>query len=141
MSAPMSETDLMRALQKQATKLGARLFRQNAGMGWIGAAVKFSDRRNFTAEPGDVLIRNARPFHAGVQGMSDLGGWVPVEITADMVGQRIAVYAAVEVKTKRGRATEQQRAFIDAVRGSGGYAGVARDNDDLTDILCGRASD
>ena len=72
----MSETDLMRALQKQATKLGARLFRQNAGMGWIGAAVKFSDRRQFTAEPGDVLIRNARPFHAGVQGMSDLGGWV-----------------------------------------------------------------
>jgi hypothetical protein len=50
------------------------------------------------------------------------------------VGQRLAVFAAVEVKD-RGRATEQQEAFISLVQQAGGLAGVARSVADARAIL------
>lgn len=133
----MSETDIMRRLQKLASDLGARLFRQNSGMAWVGKAQRFDRAQSVHVKPGDVLVRAARPFHAGVPGMSDLGGWTPVAITPDMVGATLAVYTAVEVKAGTS-ATQQQRAFIDAVRSSGGYAGIARNDDDLSAILSGK---
>ena len=58
-------------------------------------------------------------------GSSDLIGFRTITITPDMVGQRVAVFAAVEVKD-RGRPTEQQQAFINLVQGAGGLAGVAQ---------------
>lgn len=130
----MSEIDLMRRLQIAASKLGARLFRQNTGMAWVGAVTKIERTQLYPVRKGDVVIRNARPFHAGIAGMSDLGGWVPVKITADMVGATVALYAQVEVK-ENARVTKEQAAWIDAVKKAGGLAGVARSEDDLTHIL------
>ncbi len=86
---------------------------------------------------GDVVIRNARPFHAGDTGMSHLGGWVPVIVTADMVGKTVALYAQAEIKTDIGRATKEQIAWIDAVNAAGGRAGIARNETDLQKILFG----
>ena len=125
----------MRRLQMAATKLGARLFRQNVGLAWVGRV----ERGPGTVRlgPNDIVIRNARPFHAGVEGMSDLGGWVPVRITPEMVGQLAAVYAQVEVKLEKGRPSQEQIAWISAVAMSGGRAGVARNEDDLEMILRG----
>ena len=128
----------MRRLQKAASSMGARLFRQNAGMAWVGNVRQYARPEHVLVRPGDVVVRNARPFHAGVTGMSDLGGWVPVEITPDMVGTRIAIYTAVEVKTDDGRASGEQEAFIAAVRKAGGRAGIARNDGDLTAILSGQ---
>jgi len=63
-------------------------------------------------------------------GSSDLIGWTSVTVTPDMVGQRLAVFTAVEVKRPGARTSkkrkEQQRDFIDAVNRAGGRAGVAR---------------
>ena len=67
-------------------------------------------------------------------GSSDLIGFRTVVITPNMVGQRIAVFAAVEVKD-RGRPTEQQQAFINLVQQAGGLAGVARSVPDALSIL------
>lgn len=122
----------MRRLQKLASTLGARLFRQNSGMAWVGKAQRGPGMVRLA--PGDVVIRNARPFHAGFTGMSDLGGWVPVEITAAMVGTTVAVYAQVEVKASA-RPTKEQIAWIDAVNRAGGRAGIARSEKDLAEIL------
>lgn len=130
----MSEADLMRRLQIAASKLGARLFRQNTGMGWIGNATKIDRTMLYPVRKGDVVIRNARPFHSGFDGWADLGGWVPVKVTADMVGSTLAVYAQVEVK-ENGRPTKEQTAWIAAVDKAGGRAGIARSEDDLTHIL------
>lgn len=124
----MGEADLMRNLQKLASKLGARLFRQNTGMAWVGNVTRNRD--------GSITIRNPRPFHAGVTGMSDLGGWMPVKVTADMVGSTVAVYVQVEVKAGT-RATKEQDAWIAAVNDAGGRAGVARDDNDLSRIILG----
>lgn len=128
----MSETDLMRRLQVRASQLGARLFRQNTGMAWVGKVERGPG--TFRLEPGDVVIRNARPFHAGLPGMSDLGGWVPVEVTAAMVGTTVAICAQVEVK-ENARPTPEQLAWIKAVNKAGGRAGIARSDRDLSDIL------
>ncbi|WP_259667966.1 VRR-NUC domain-containing protein [Rhizobium lentis] len=92
--------------------------------------------RKVEVRPGDVVIRQARPFHAGFEGLSDLGGWAPVEITPDMVGTTLPIYAQVEVKAGSGL-TAEQRKWIDAVRKVGGRAGVARNEEDLKKILFG----
>ncbi len=128
----MSEIDLMRNLQKLASTLGARLFRQNSGMAWVGKVERGPGVKRLGEH--DVVIRGARPFHAGFEGMSDLGGWVPVTITPEMVGQAIAVYAQVEVK-ENARVTEAQAKWIAAVNKAGGRAGVARNDNDLRSIL------
>lgn len=135
----MAEADFMRRLQILASKFGARLFRQQVGMGWVGKAERITFPRRVDVRPGDVVIRNARPFHAGVEGMSDLGGWVPVQVTPEMVGSTIALYAQVEVK-ENARPTKEQLAWIEAVNKAGGRAGIARSEQDLDDILHGRST-
>ena len=107
-------------------------------MGWIGKSVR-GPMPSVALGPNDVLIRNARPFHAGIEGMSDLGGWVPVEITPDMVGSTLAVVAQVEVK-EDARPTAQQLAWIAAVNKAGGRAGIARSETDLAEILDGQST-
>lgn len=68
-------------------------------------------------------------------GGSDLIGWTPVTVTADMVGHRLAVFTAVEVKAARGKPSPAQVNFIDAVTKAGGFAGVARSVADLLAIV------
>jgi hypothetical protein len=95
-----------------------RLFRQNSGEAWVGQAIRLPD--------GSVLIKNPRRLIAGFTGLADIGGWHTVTVRRDMVGRKLAVYVAVEVKTKRGKATAAQDAFLEAVASAGGIAGVAR---------------
>ncbi|MHB0785554.1 VRR-NUC domain-containing protein [Bradyrhizobium sp. 5.13L] len=131
----MGEADLMRLLQRFASQLGARLFRQNVGQAWVGKPER-GNGRMVRLGPADVLLRNARPFHAGVAGMSDLGGWMPVQVTADMVGSTVAIYTQVEVKDGT-RPTKEQAAWIEAVNKAGGRAGVAHNEAELAQIVRG----
>lgn len=118
----------MRRCMKRATDLGARLFRNNVGTGWTGDVTRNRD--------GSITIRNPRPLHAGLApGSADLIGWRPVEITPEMVGQTLAVFASVETKTARGRVHDGQRRWCEAVEVAGGMAGIARTDADLDSIL------
>lgn len=128
----MAEADLMRRLQKLASSLGARLFRQNTGMAWVGKVQRGPGR--IVLGHGDIVIRNARPFHAGFKGMSDLGGFAPVVVTPEMIGTTVPIYSQVEVK-EDGEPTEEQSAWIAYVISVGGRAGIARNDDDLRAIL------
>ncbi len=74
-------------------------------------------------------------FGVGSPGGSDLIGYRRVTVTAEMVGQEIPVFAAIEVKTARGRATKEQERFIEHIRNAGGIAGVARSVDEAKSIL------
>jgi hypothetical protein len=67
-------------------------------------------------------------------GSSDLIGWRTVTITPDMVGQRIAVFTSIEVKTPTGRVKPEQQQWLDAVQAAGGIAGVARSVEDALRI-------
>lgn len=107
----------------------ARLFRTNSGKAWLsggGAPQRLTD--------GSVRIPGARPVALGlalpsgdpVNGQSDLCGWTSVVITPEMVGQKVAVFTAVETKrTKGGRASQDQINFVEQVRAQGGIAGIA----------------
>lgn len=125
-----SETNIVRGFLIHASKLGARLWRQNSGHGWIGDATKFTRAQTITVQPGDVVIRKARPFHAGFEGLADIGG---ISDTGRYVG--------IEAKTATGRVSDEQRAFMRMVRSFGGLAGVARSDQDVADILRGEIRD
>lgn len=112
------EADITNPLRVAASRLGARLFRQNTGLGWVGRIVSKTDRTVTLADP--------RPLHAGLcVGSSDVIGWTPVTVTPDMVGQTLAVFTAIEVKTKGVAVTKEQRAFVEAVASAGGIGAVA----------------
>jgi hypothetical protein len=126
----------MKSVQIQATKSGARLFRNNVGLGWIGSVQRPRVPMLVNLMPGDVLLRQARPIHFGLcDGSSDLIGWHPVTITHDMVGKTFARFLACEVKTDTGRVTAEQQAFLDAVREAGGIATISRSERDIAAAL------
>lgn len=108
----MSESTIQREIMLAVSKTGARVFRNNVAEGWVGNV--FSDANN-----GDgrlVILHHARPLHAGLcVGSADLIGW-----TAD------GRFLSIEVKSKTGRVTEEQKTFLAMVRASGGVAIIAR---------------
>lgn len=92
-----------------------RLFRINAGMGWAGKIVQ--------STPDALILKNPRPFHGAPEGWSDLVGWETVVITPEMVGQRVAIATAVEVKVT-GRLTRAQGNFGHVLEQMGGRFSV-----------------
>ena len=109
-----------------------RLWRNNVGTGWAGQATKVTsgNLRAIAAglRPGDVVIRQGRPLHAGLcVGSSDLIGYRQVN--------GIAQFVALEVKSATGRPTAQQVQFLDHINAVGGLAGIARSVDDAAAIL------
>jgi hypothetical protein len=80
--------------------------------------------------------RTGRPVQFGLaRGSADLIGWRTVTITPDMVGQQLAVFTSIEVKTPTGRLAPLQANWLDAVQNAGGIAGVARSVCDANEIL------
>ena len=85
---------------------------------------------------GTLPDRQGRPVRFGLcKGSSDLIGLRTITIGPEHVGQTMAVFAAVEVKSATGRPTPDQRAFIDTVQSMGGLAGIARSVEDAAAIL------
>lgn len=115
MSPPPTETDLLRALQLDASPRGVRLFRNNVGA--------LTDSRGRVVRYGLCV------------GSSDLIGWQSLVITPEMVGQWFARFVAVEGKKLPRVATPEQTAFIAAVRAAGGLGTVAYAVDDLARML------
>lgn len=88
-----------------------RMFRTNSGMAWAGKSVR----------KGDItLIKNARPFHGMPEGWPDITGFESIIITPDMIGQKIAVFSVVEVKTGRLKLSDEQNKFKDLIQRMGG---------------------
>jgi len=115
------EHELDKRNQLVATEHGARLFRNNVGQGWVGKSERTPVPMAMMIYPGDVVIRHARPLHAGLcVGSSDLIGWT-----------RDGRFLAVEDKSASGRPTPEQRAFFNAVSRAGGVAVLAYSTDDL----------
>jgi len=85
---------------------------------------------------GTLYDRQGRPVQFGLcRGSSDLIGLRSVTIGPEHVGQTMAVFAALEVKSATGRPTPEQVAFIETVRDLGGLAGVVRSVSEAAAIL------
>ena len=114
----LSENEVKSQVVDALEKSGATIYRNNIGC----------------AKMGKRFIR----YGVGGSGGSDLIGFVPVTVTPDMVGKRLAVFLAVETKREKGGAkTEAQEAFIENIRAFGGLAGFARCWADALSILRG----
>lgn len=113
-----------------ASQYGYTMWRNNVGAGWMG-----SSRR---LHGGSVLIESPRLIRFGLcEGSSDLIGFLPITITPDMVGQTVAVFAAIETKTPTGSITKKQAHFVDFVNKSGGIGIIARSPEDLNRAVTG----
>jgi len=103
----------MRLIQVDLTAAGARVFRNNTAVAWAGKVVKVFSPTKLILMPGDVVIRQAYPIHAGLcEGSSDLIGISPPS----------GRFVAVEAKFGSGRLTKPQSNFINFILESGGIA-------------------
>lgn len=95
------EGELNDELMLEASRRGHRLWRNNSGVAFHkdGSVVRYG-----VASPGGA----------------DLIGFTVVEITADMVGRKVAVFTAVEAKTGKLKPTKDQDNFLAMVRRKGG---------------------
>ena len=91
--------------------------------------------RLFRNNTGTLRDQHGRPVSFGLaRGSADLIGWTIRTVTPDMVGQQVAVFTSIEVKTPIGRVKPEQQQWLDAVRSAGGIAGVARSVEDALRI-------
>lgn len=113
-----SEKRIEQEITLKASKLGARLFKNDVGF---------------------AITQNGSPIHFGLaKGSSDLIGITPIKITQDMVGKTVGVFISVEVKKDKCgsyKATEEQKKWLDMIKEKGGIAAVLDDADDLETLL------
>lgn len=120
------ESTLLYRLLLRTSELGSRIFRNQVGQYRLA-------RPN--CEP---CQKYGRIIRSGLcVGSSDLIGWTSVMVTPEMVGQRIAVFTAIEAKTqdRRSKPSTEQSAFLRVVQGHGGLACVARSVEDAEALL------
>ena len=125
-----SEAAVQQHIQTQIALTGVELWRQN-----VGACTDANGRVIRYGLMNESHALNQR-FKS-----SDLVGIRPILITADMVGQVVGVFAAIECKASNwtyrpnDEHTQAQQRFIDLVRAAGGFAGFARSVDEARVIL------
>jgi hypothetical protein len=132
----MSDKPLLNRILLACSRGPVRLFRNNCGVGWTGKLERPARATTVTVFPGDVVLRKARPLHAGLAaGSGDLIGWRTVKITADMVGDEVALFVSLEAKAGKDKLRTAQRAWLEAVHGAGGIAAEVRSAEDAAAVL------
>jgi VRR-NUC domain. len=128
----MSEHEIQQRILIACGSGTTRLWRNNVGTGWAGPATKITagNIRAVAAalRPGDVVVRQGRPLHAGLcVGSSDLIGYRQVG--------GVAQFVALEVKSATGRPTTEQTRFLDHIQAAGGVSGIVRSIDAAQALL------
>jgi hypothetical protein len=114
----MSEQAIQQQIRLACSRGSVRLWRNNVGR---------------------LLDQHGRMVTFGLcPGSADLVGYSTVTVTPEMVGQRLAVFTAVEVKAERGRPTPEQTAWLEHVSNAGGRAGIARSVPEALRIILGQ---
>jgi hypothetical protein len=102
----------------------------------IRLAISKGDCRVFRNNTGTLRDQHGRPVQFGLcKGSADLIGWRTVTITPEMVGQQVAVFTSIEVKTPTGRVQPEQKQWLETVQAAGGIAGIARSVEDAEALL------
>ena len=112
------ETKLQRFIMLALSQAECIVWRNETGSFWAGKTLhKAQDQ---------VTLGSARMVPCGLcKGSSDIIG----------IHKPTGRMLAVEVKTPKGRPTREQTAFIDAVNGAGGIAGIARSVEEALALL------
>ena len=121
----VSEIAFGKKIQLMASSLGHRIFRCNRGIGWVGKSIRFSETMKIEVHAGDVLIKKARPLHAGL-----------IDGNGDFIGySSTGKFISVEIKTETGIISPDQITWCDAVNKAGGIAGIVRDEETAFELL------
>lgn len=113
--AHQSEQSIQQLIRLKLSNGSVRLLRNNTGV---------------------LQDKNGRPVQFGLaKGSADLIGWKTVTVTPEMVGQQVAVFTSIEVKTPTGRIRPEQEQWMKVVRGAGGIAGIARSVEDAEALV------
>lgn len=124
----LSEKDIQQQIINTLNRRpDVRVFRNNIGQGFIGAVIAEGD--------GRIMLKNYRRIRFGLQdGSGDLIGWKTIKITPEMVGTNVAVFTSIEVKSKTGTVSDEQKNWFGAVTRACGIAKIARSAEDGTAI-------
>ena len=104
------ETNIMNKIMLSMSKKGYLIWRNQVGL---------------------FKTMDGRTVNIGIKGSSDLMAVKPTVITPEMVGQTLAVFVAVEVKTATGRQSEPQKKWQKAVEKLGVKYILARSENDI----------
>lgn len=127
----MKELEIQNRIRKALSAMGGVVtFRNNVGKAYQGEVID--------VHPDRITLRNHRLISFGLtEGSSDLIGYTSVTITPDMVGRKVAIFTALEIKQPGRQATPLQRNFIHVVKDAGGRAGVCTDISGAQSIIKG----
>ncbi len=111
----MSEQELQQRIRLELGRGPVRLWRNNVGA--------LRDQR------GRLVSYGLCP------GSSDLIGLRRLRVAPEHLGQELAVFCALEIKSQRGRPTAEQQRFLALVQALGGLAGVIRTPEEARALL------
>lgn len=129
-----SEELIQQQVRLDIARSGLDLWRNNVGV------ALHTDRYGQTRAVRYGLLNDTAEINEQYKS-SDLIGIRPILITADMVGQVVGVFSAIEAKASdwtyrpNDAHTQAQQRFIDLVRAAGGMAGFARSPAEARGIL------
>ena len=121
------ESDIQNAILIELSKQGTVAFRINAGSFWAGEILSNKDNM--------MLLKNPRKVQGAPEGTSDIIGITSIMITTAMVGSRVGVFTAIEVKKPGQRPKPQQVKFLNVMKNMGAIAGLATSPGDAAMIL------
>lgn len=109
-------------------KYGVCIFSNPVGTGWVG---------RFVRRMGEItFLEAARRIKYGLhEGMPDKIGWRSIKITPEMVGRRVAVLVAIEVKQPGNYASPIQKQILKRLQDDGALSGIARSEQDAVAIV------
>lgn len=131
----MLEGEIQQLIQLEARAHNVQLMRNNSGA--------LEDKTGRLVRYG---LGNVSKTHSDKIKSSDLIGFRTITVTPDMVGKKIAVFTAVEVKKpdwklkftsnlENDKRVKAQMAFIDWVYSNGGYSGFANSIESFKKII------
>jgi hypothetical protein len=126
----MRESEILSKIRDACSRGAVRLWRNNVGKGVMIQHKHAQTRQAIISECIELAKRRggsgARITYGLQVGSGDLIGLRVVEITPEMVGRKVAVFASCEVKTDTGRESPEQVAWREFIASVGGVAMVAR---------------
>lgn len=122
-----SEAEIQQSIQLEAPKMGVTLMRNNN--------VAFKDESGRMVRAGLGNVSPNQPFKS-----SDLIGWTEIIVTEEMIGQRLAIFTAIEVKSEKWKPSkdereEKQNNFIKWVKSRGGIASMVNSVEEFVKIF------
>lgn len=126
----MRESEIQSKIRDALCSGGTRVFRNNVGSALVVSHRSSSAKQSIISkciELATKLGAHASRIKFGLhEGSGDLIGYKQVTITPEMVGRTVAVFLSVEVKTDKGRPSEDQVRWLDHINQAGGIAIIAR---------------